>query len=163
MQIYRKRTSYDWVLEILSLLSLVACFYPLFFYNDISSEVLIPIHYNIYGEADNWGSRHSLLVLPLVSIGIYFLLSVLERHPSKMNYPFKVNLNNPEICRLSVRMLRHLKLFTMLIFTYISLSSYFIAIGKKFEGVNKYVMIIFLSALFITMIFYYLKMMRYKD
>jgi hypothetical protein len=160
---YRKRTFYDWILEILSLLSLVICFYPLFFYNNISSEALIPIHYNIYGEADNWGKRDSLLVTLLISVGFYFLLSVLERYPSKMNFPFKVNHNNPDIHRLSVRMLRHLKLFVVLNFAYLNISSYFIAIGKGFEKLNKYIMIVFLIGILLTLFLHYFKMIRYKD
>ena len=161
---YRKRTSYDWTLEILSLLCLIVTLYPLLFYSDISREVLIPIHYNMYGEADGWGGRHFLLVTPLISVGLYFLLSILERSSSKINFPFKVNSKNVDIFyRLRVRMLRHLKLFSMLIFAYMNISSYFIATGKGYGELNKYIMIVLLAGVLVTVILYYFKMMAYKD
>jgi uncharacterized membrane protein len=48
----------------------------------------LPIHWNIYGDVDGWGNRFmGLLFLPLMVLGIYFLLLLLPLvDPGKVNY-----------------------------------------------------------------------------
>jgi uncharacterized membrane protein len=49
----------------------------------------IPIHWNISGEVDGYGGKFSgLLLLPLITLGIYALLAVIPRFdPARANYP----------------------------------------------------------------------------
>src|SRR5580704_1521581 len=49
----------------------------------------IPVHWNWRGEVDRYGGKfEGLLLLPLISLGLYFLLLVLPLFdPGKANYP----------------------------------------------------------------------------
>ncbi len=48
----------------------------------------IPVHWNLAGEADRWGSRlEGLLLLPLITAGLYVLLRIMPRFdPKRENY-----------------------------------------------------------------------------
>jgi len=48
----------------------------------------IPVHWNIAGQVDRWGSRfEGLLAIPLLSLGIYLLMVLLPRiDPGRANY-----------------------------------------------------------------------------
>lgn len=158
-----KRTFYDWILESLSLLSLISALYPLLFYKKLGEGDIIPIHYNIAGEIDGWGNRSFLWILPLIAFVIYIGFSFIERNYKRFNRPFKVSANNlATVYRLGVRLMRHLKLFCMFIFTYINNSSYAIATGEG-NGLNKYIMMPLVGAILITSIVYYIKIQSFKE
>lgn len=48
-----------------------------------SLDVQIPLHFNIYGKADRWGSRESIFLSPIilgfVTLFVYFLLGNIEK------------------------------------------------------------------------------------
>jgi len=47
----------------------------------------IPVHYGFSGQPDAWGGKIELLELPVVSVLLYFGLTLLARYPHKFNYP----------------------------------------------------------------------------
>lgn len=154
----RRRTVYDWVIEIISLASLLWSCYPLLFYNKLSNDVMIPIHYNLKGEIDGWGGRDFLWILPLIAIVLYIGLTLIEKNHKNANYPFKVTKENADfIYRLRIRLYRHLKLFSVLIFSYLNNSSYAIAIGNE-SDLNKFVMLFLMGGAFMSVAIFYIKM-----
>ncbi|WP_100010370.1 DUF1648 domain-containing protein [Lentibacillus sediminis] len=54
----------------------------------------IPIHFNAAGEADNWGGKGAIFMLPLISLPMSLILFFLGRAPHIHNYPFKVTEEN---------------------------------------------------------------------
>ena len=159
----QKRTTYDWILEIVSVLALLWSFYPLLFYGRLSDETLIPIHYNLAGEIDGWGGRYFLWIIPLIALVFYIGLSVFEKYYKRSNYPYKVTEENANhLYRQRVRLSRHLKVFSLLIFAYLNNSSYAIAVGKG-AGLSKFIMIFLMAGLFLSLIFFYLKMGQHKQ
>jgi hypothetical protein len=50
----------------------------------------VPTHFTLAGRVDGWGSRNTLLLLPLAGVVVYALLTVLARFPRLFNYPVKV-------------------------------------------------------------------------
>ena len=48
----------------------------------------IPVHWNVYGQVDRYGGKvEGLLVIPLLTLGIYFLLLFMPRiDPGRANY-----------------------------------------------------------------------------
>ena len=50
----------------------------------------IPTHFNVSGEPDSWGTPSMLLLLPIVSLGLYTLITVVSRFPAAFNYPVRI-------------------------------------------------------------------------
>jgi uncharacterized membrane protein len=56
----------------------------------------IPIHFNFEGEADNFGSKHTLWMFPVIASILVGLMSVIKRHPEYLNIPVKITDENRE-------------------------------------------------------------------
>ena len=52
-----------------------------------SNVDIIPLHINIHGEVDNYGSKWELFILPAIALLIYLLMWWLERNPQLYNFP----------------------------------------------------------------------------
>jgi uncharacterized membrane protein len=80
------KTKFSFRSEWLLLLFLIAPFAFIFIqWNSIPNKV--PMHWNIAGEIDRYGSRGSVLYIPLLNIGIYLLmLFVPFIDPRRKNY-----------------------------------------------------------------------------
>ncbi len=78
--------------------------------NFISAPATIPMHFDISGEVDSWGSRWTLWILPIVAVGVFFLLALVEKFPQHMNYPVKITEENAQrqfvLARSFIRTLR---------------------------------------------------------
>ena len=157
-----KRTIYDWTLEISSISCLVCVFIPLFFYESLDHEALIPVHYNASGQIDRWGDCTHFWDLPLVASAFYIGLSILERFYSRFNYPVKITKENAQtIYRLGVALIRHMKLAMILIFAYLNNSSFFTVMGKR-EHFNRWIVYMLLFALIFILLTYCIKMIRIR-
>ena len=70
------------------LVFIVPAAYLAFIWNDLPEKV--PIHYNLKGEIDHYGNKSELLiliaVLTVINIGVYFLLSNINRIDPKKKY-----------------------------------------------------------------------------
>ena len=88
----------------------------------------VPGHYNITGEITRWGHKGEMLILPIVSLFMLLLLTVLEKNPHIHNYPSRLNEQNaPQFYTLSRRLLNLVKnvclvLFSIILFHTISVS-----------------------------------------
>ncbi|REB08669.1 DUF1648 domain-containing protein [Sporosarcina sp. BI001-red] len=99
------------------LLFLAIIFYTVFQWNRLPEEV--PIHFNAAGEVDNYGSKWALLLVPLISVGLFALLEFLERHPEWHNYPKRLNeVNAPRFYQSSRELLNRVKNLSLLLMTY---------------------------------------------
>ena len=77
----------------------------------------VPIHFNFAGEADGWGSKYALLVLPLIGIVTVLALEAVEKRPHIHNYPHYMNeANVRQFYEVSVRTSNLIKNGTLLIF-----------------------------------------------
>lgn len=90
---------------------------------------IIPIHFNAAGKADSYGSKLTLLILPLLATVIYFGLTTLNKYPHIFNYMTTITEANAVYqYSIATRMLRFLKLGILLIF---SLLIVFIYLNSK--------------------------------
>ncbi len=90
----------------------------------------IPIHFNASGQADNYGSRMTILISPILATIIYFGLAQLNKYPHIFNYMVNITENNAsEQYAIATRALRFLKLAILIIFSLIILFTYLTAIG----------------------------------
>ncbi|MFZ1220865.1 MAG: SdpI family protein [Chthoniobacterales bacterium] len=73
------RNKLNWLEAVLLIAPLVAL---LMVWNNLPARV--PIHWNLRGEIDGWGSKASLLLIPLTNIGIIVLLHILPWFDPKL-------------------------------------------------------------------------------
>lgn len=96
----------------------------------------IPTHFNIRGEADGYGGKGILLLFPILSVAIYFLMSIAYKWPQFINIPWSLTKENIiRQIRLVWRMLLYLKIAVMLIFSYLTYQMIQIALhNEQFLG-----------------------------
>lgn len=77
----------------------------------------VPTHFDLGGRVDGYGSRDSFLFLPLISVGLWALLTVVARFPRLFNYPVRMTAAEvPGQFRLARWFLSWLKAVIALIF-----------------------------------------------
>ncbi|ASB91272.1 DUF1648 domain-containing protein [Bacillus sonorensis] len=90
----------------------------------------VPVHSNVLGETDRWGSKWELIILPGIGILIILFMSLLEKHPEIYNYPKRFNEANAERFYLhSRKLVNQLKNLCLIIFALILFESVSIALG----------------------------------
>ena len=112
--------SFDLFLEGIALLFLLALFlFPVLNYSSLPD--VIPRHFNLRGEADGFGQKGMLWVLPGLGLCLYALLTLLNRKPHVFNYPVKITEENAlQQYTMATRLIRLLKAFVLLLFSYIT-------------------------------------------
>lgn len=86
-----------------------------------SNVEIIPLHINIHGEVDNYGSKWELFILPAIALPIYLLMSWLERNPQLYNFPNSKKHSRKEQEKIGVELISWLKVITVLIFVLIEI------------------------------------------
>ena len=114
----------DKTVEIVSKIILVVM-WGLTIYTMIKLPATIPIHFNANGQADNFGNKATILILPILPTIMYLGLTMLNRYPQVYNYMTKINEDNSQYqYTIVIRMLRFMNLVILLIFTWIILLTY---------------------------------------
>lgn len=86
-----------------------------------SNVDIIPLHINIHGEVDNYGSKWELFILPAIALLIYLLMWWLERNPQLYNFPSSKKYSRKEQEKIGVELISWLKVITVLIFVLIEI------------------------------------------
>jgi uncharacterized membrane protein len=116
-------------LELTSKIFLVVM-WGLTIYTFLKLPTTIPIHFNASGQADNYGNKLTLLILPILSTIIYFGVTQLNKYPHIFNYMTKITEENAtKQYSIATRMLRFLKLAIPIIFSLIIIFTYLTTIG----------------------------------
>lgn len=76
-------------------LVVIAVMCVIYFFTNVIPDV-IPVHYNIYGEADSYGEKQDLLLLITICLGMVGLMYYISQNPEKSNYPYKITDENRE-------------------------------------------------------------------
>ena len=80
----------------------------------------VPIHFNLAGDADGWGSKYFLLVLPLIGIITTVALEAVENRPHMHNFPVSLNESNVEaFYKLSTRTMNLMKNGILVLFSFL--------------------------------------------
>lgn len=86
----------------------------------------VPIHFNIKGEADGWGSKYTLFILPFVTIGLYAFMTMFESKPHFYNYVVTLTKENVERqFKFARAMMNVIKNICVLLMSFIILSTVF--------------------------------------
>lgn len=86
-----------------------------------SNVEIIPLHINIHGEVDNYGSKWELFILPDIALLIYLLTWWLERNPQLYNFPSSKKHSRKEQEKIGVELVSWLKVITVLMFVLIEI------------------------------------------
>ncbi|WP_033543767.1 DUF1648 domain-containing protein [Planococcus sp. CAU13] len=119
----------------------------------------VPAHYDATGSVDRWGSKMEMLILPAVGIGLWILMTILERHPHLLNY---LNLREDNIeaqYRNGVLMMNVLKNECVLLFSYLIFQGVWMA-TEDVQQIDNWILPIFLVVIFGSMIIFIIRMLR---
>lgn len=82
----------------------------------------IPTHFDASGNPNGWGDKSDILFLPLISLFIFAMMTVLARFPRWYNYPFRITESNAQRqYQLATSMIRWLKTEMVWMFTLITI------------------------------------------
>jgi uncharacterized membrane protein len=145
----------DLILEILGIVSLL-CFIGFTIYYSSRLPEVVPTHFNAIGEPDDYGSKASLWMLPVVAIVIYSIFTSLGRIPEKFNYPVRITpANAHREYTLRTRLLRYLKLVIVLMFFFISYKTVMVAQGLS-GGLGIWFLPVFIGIIVVPIIIYFI-------
>jgi uncharacterized membrane protein len=147
------RTSLQQLLNTLSLVTLIG-FVIFFLLKWPGLPDPIPRHYNAAGEPDAYGSKYTLMILPLLSIAIYFTFNYFNQKPYIFNYPVKITEENAERqYTLAMNMMSSISTGVILTFFYISWRTVSIAYQEA-SSLGWWFMPVFLLLTFVPIIIY---------
>ncbi len=136
---------------------LLAALWVITIYAFVKMPDIIPTHYNGAGTVDDYGSKITILILPVITTIIFFGLTWLNKYPHIFNYPTEINEDNAErMYTLATRMLRFLKLAIIIIFTEIVVSTFLITQGT-IKKLGVWILPIELSIIAIPIIIVFIK------
>jgi uncharacterized membrane protein len=118
-----KRGLWDFLLEGLGFLLLLLLFgLPAYYYPQLPE--MMPTHYNALGEADAWGSKDIVWLMPFLGLTSAVTMIGLAYYPEIHNYPFEITeANAPRLYLNSRRLLQCTHLGLLLVFLLITWKS----------------------------------------
>lgn len=115
-----KYTKLQLALEIIGLLFLV-CMVVFIYTQWDQIPQQVPMHYNVLGEIDSWGSKYQTLILPTISILLYIFITVISFFPQIWNVPVQITDENKEAVYLSTKnLIIFVKVEMLTIFFYLN-------------------------------------------
>lgn len=110
----------EWLLELGATTALLAQFLIVFtVWPDMPDQV--PQHFDASGQADAWGSKATLLLLPAVNLVVFVIMTVISRFPHISSVPVEITpLNARRVYRLVRFQTIWLKAVVVLVLAYMS-------------------------------------------
>ncbi|MEJ7680836.1 MAG: DUF1648 domain-containing protein [Segetibacter sp.] len=122
----------------------------------------IPIHFNGSGQVDNYGSKSTIISLPVIGTVLFIGLTMLNKYPHIFNYPVNITADNAfKQYTTATRIIRCLKFSIALIFTSIVFMTYTTATGKT-SGLGTWFLPLTLGLIFIPQTFLLFKSFKAK-
>ncbi|WP_224490961.1 DUF1648 domain-containing protein [Robertkochia flava] len=151
----------DKLIELSSLILLFGMWvYILINYQELPDK--IPTHYNFHGEADAFGSKNSIFIIPVIATFLYLGLFLLNRFPHILNYPKKITPDNArKQYALMTRMIRVLNLIILATFLIIAIKTINYT-EENSKGFGSWLMILILITPLLPIIYYNLKSIKEK-
>ena len=133
-------------IALLLLWALVIYFYP-------QLPDTVPIHFNLHGEADGFGNRQTMFLLPVIATLLFTILTALSSYPHTFNYPVKITEENAlRQYTIAVRMMRFLKLGIVILFGIIEYGTIRTAMQQA-EGLGKGFMFLVFALVLIPVLY----------
>ncbi|MBC8060537.1 MAG: DUF1648 domain-containing protein [Clostridiaceae bacterium] len=156
-----ERTNFQRILGVASFVILVM-FWIYLFTEWTSIPDKIPTHFGVLGEVDSWGSKNSVLMLPVIMTALYLLLTILSAFPQYYNYTVTITVENAAAQYKNARTLMlWITLQLVAVFSYITYISIQIGLGNN-KGLGIWSLPVFLVGVFGTVIYYIRRMVKLK-
>jgi len=141
----------DIVMECISLLFLSGTLVYTF-WNYKQLPEIIPTHFGITSEPDQWGPKESIFILPGILILIYILFDIIIKQPHIYNYREKItDTNVVAMYRKTIRYLRLAKILISALFGSIIYNTVQIAHHER-EKLNSEVIILIMLLIFLPLL-----------
>jgi uncharacterized membrane protein len=141
---------------VLSLLWIITLFY----YKNLPET--IPTHFNAAGQADDYGSKPTMFLLPVLGTILFIGMTILNQFPQIFNYPVKITAENIlKQYTMAIRMIRVLKLSILILFMMVA----WLTNSTAFNGDGKqkiWFLPLMLGIIFIPLGFYIVRAFRNK-
>ncbi|HQB22239.1 MAG TPA: DUF1648 domain-containing protein [Bacteroidales bacterium] len=158
-KIYIKKTRLDYFFEGISIISLALTFIIIAYYWGKYPNS-VAIHYNALGQADSFGHRWLLLILPLTALLTYIGMTYLNKFPHVFNFPVEVSERNAELLyKTGKRTISFMKMIVCLLILYINISQVSSMIFNR-SGINIFIILFFILCLIVAPIFAAFKMSK---
>lgn len=131
--------------------------YLLFQYNLLPDQV--PSHYNAAGNADGWGRKTELFLLPVIAAALWVGMTVLEKYPHSYNYLNLTEENVEAQYRNGRLMINVLKNEIVILFSFITVQTVRVASGAA-DGLGSFSMSVFLAVILGTVAYFIGRMLR---
>lgn len=144
---------------IIEMLGWVAVFgiWTLTLVNYFDLPEIIPTHYNGLGEADGFGNKSNLFVLPIISTILFIGLTILNKNPHVFNYPSEITEENAlHQYTNATRMIRVLKLTIVLLFGLIVFKT-LQNINGTADGLGTWFLPLTMAMIFIPVIYFLIR------
>lgn len=126
-----------------------------YFYNN--SPDVVPIHFNLAGKADGYGTRKTMFITPVICTFLFLVLTQVSKYPETFNYAVTITPQNAKRqYTIATRLLRGLKIIVILIFGFIDVHAYLTAIQSNIT-INGWLMPLIFIILFIPVVYYFIK------
>lgn len=149
----------EWLHDIISIASLLFSFgYLAYIWQDLPAT--IAIHFNFRGEADGWGSKAVLFILPPITLLLYVAMTALRKIPHYFNYPIPITEENADrTYRLTLLMLSWIKLEMTLLLGYMQWSIAQAALERA-SGLGQWLLPSALAAIFGTIAIFLVRLIK---
>ncbi len=135
-------------LELIALAAIVAtCAMTVWFWNALPQ--VIPVHFNLVGQADGWGSKTWLALMPALGIFAYALMTAVTRFPSLSAKPYRTDEQNARHYDMAKSLMPWLKAEMGLIYAFVQWSMINTALGAV-SGLNPWIMLALVVVLLTT-------------
>jgi hypothetical protein len=80
----------------------------------------IPVHFDVAGRPDRWGTAQMLWMTPVMTAVIYGLMTLVARYPSAFNFPMRIKpATRPRLEAITLNLMSWLKAEVMGLFFWI--------------------------------------------
>lgn len=117
-KIQTERSTFDYILEVATLLALAFCVFYLFMvYGDLPDSV--PSHINAKGKVDGYASKSFLWIFLVIGFVTLLGMQLLLQIPHKFNYLVKITKENAkQQNEIALQMMRFINLLVAIIWLY---------------------------------------------
>lgn len=152
-------TKLDIFLEAIAIIGLIYMIVQIIVeFPNVESEVAT--HFNASGQPDSWGDKSTLLIIPVITIALYALLTIINRYPHLFNFPAEITeANAPRQYQIAKTLVIYLKAYTIGLFLYIQLMSINVT-AENGGGLGKFFIVIVILGSLLPIVIYFVMASR---